>query len=96
VGAAIAVVTPETPDKRTKFSSSRFPQPQKLPICFAEMAKIERPENVLSLGILVWQRDRDPKAKDKAVVWAATVSAWPEGGGRTEESAGNICGLQGR
>jgi hypothetical protein len=70
VGAAIAVVTPETPDKEDQVFVLPVPQPQKLPNLFAEMAKIERPENVLSLGILVWQRDRDPKAKDKAVVWA--------------------------
>ena len=60
VGAAIAVVTPETPDKEDQVFVLPVPQPQKLPNLFAEMAKIERPENVLSLGILVWQRGRRP------------------------------------
>jgi len=70
VGAALVLVTPETPDRENLVYVLRVPEPKRLPELFSEVAKLEKPGKILPLGVAVWQRDREIQDPEKqGVVW---------------------------
>ena len=78
VWAAIAVVTPERPDKENEVYVLEVPPPRRLPELFERMAKIEKPGKVLPLGILIAQRDREAKdPKEQGASWVQPFLVGP-------------------
>ncbi len=69
VGAAVVLVTPETPDRENLVYVLKVPPPKELPKLFLEVAKIEKPGKILPLGVALWQLDRERDPKDGGVVW---------------------------
>jgi hypothetical protein len=66
VQAALVIVTPETPDRENFVYLQVIPDPKRLPDLFASVRKIEKPEKMFIMGILLKQRDRE---LGKDVVW---------------------------
>jgi hypothetical protein len=70
VQAAVVLMTPETPGKENAIYVLPIPEPGELPKLFQNIAAVEAPEKVLTLGIAIKQRDHEAKSlEDKAVAW---------------------------
>ena len=76
ISAGLVLVTPETPGSEDVVYTLRIPQPDKLPELFTSVAEIQSIGEILPLGIVVHQIDReayDPAdPKSGAVLWVHT------------------------
>lgn len=74
VQVGLALMTPNTPDKEDAvYLLGPVPEPKRLPELFAELAKIGKQADMLPLGIVIRQVDREvygtKSDKEQAAVW---------------------------